>query len=216
MLETTWSNILATMAIFKMFRDAFGLASGLPCQWIGNKVTLLSFSPFHVYPSSLDWRWKSCPTSFKLLNFYFSNGLDRDLTIEHLSKTFKENLNKAKKKKTFYIAWATIISHLILGTLWFMFIIWIGDPTHLKAFESILIKFLLVGQYNFSRNSVNAYTITLAKIFRGLGLLSWCNKVRALGKKLILWALGKGDHPLKKIYAPRFVNSHTKSGGLKF
>lgn len=92
-----------------------------------------------------------------------------------------------------------IINHWIMGALWFILTIWIGDPSHLKIIEGIIIKFLWAGQSDSAKHWVDVATVMLPKDQGGLGVISVTNQVQALAGKVTLEALMDRKHPLETI-----------------
>lgn len=136
--------------------------------------------------------------------------------VDSITKTLEDRLAKSRAKKTSLIARVIVINHLILGVLWFMLCLWIGDLEALKAIEKEIFKFLWAGQLLFARHHVDFLTITLPKDRGGLGLLLLFDQVRALLGKLIVWTLAKRPHALKTILQSHIRALPSSMGPLRF
>lgn len=81
--------------------------------------------------------------------------------LASITKTLEDRLNKARFRQTSLIGEVIIINHLILGALWFMLCLWIGDPKALKAIEQMILQFLWAGKLFSTRHTVDFLMITL-------------------------------------------------------
>lgn len=92
--------------------------------------------------------------------------------VEQLTKTIDERLAYAKQKKLSLMARVVIINHWILGAIWFILSLWVGDKEQLKAIETCITKFLWADQKETARHRVDADTITHPKSKGGLEAIS--------------------------------------------
>lgn len=133
---------------------------------------------------------------------------------EQIRVKLERGLLRLRSNPTSLIGRATAINNLLLNSLWFAIVLWVGSDAELRSYEEEITCFLWSGQGRRKRHRVSEYILFLLRQMGGLGVLSLQHQRRALAGKLVLWAMKPGVHPLQMILRTYINQLSFKRWGL--
>lgn len=199
--------------IFRLF-DLFAQASGLRIKKAGIKAVYIGEGEIPTDLLDLGLVWETEENFSKILGLHIGKGISPQLMCSYLSQTLENRLTRARRNPLSLMARVTIANNLIMGSLWFMLQLWVGDEKQLKIWEKCICEFIWDGKEGKYRPRVAFELICLPKSRGGLGLIHLSKQTAALAAKIIIWALSSGTHTLQIIIRGKIKELSTRKWGL--
>lgn len=188
--------------------DIFGKASGLKCIWEKTKAAFIPAGPPPSPFDGLPWTWEVDTTATKLLGFPTASDISAAQLENQVQLRMSTSIAKLQQRQLSLAGRVVAANSLILGSIWYLLTLWAGDLSFLAKLQRTLESFVWVGRARVNRN-----TMTQSRAKGGLGLMLIIEQYRALAGNLMIWALGPGSHPLRRILRSHLTELSRSSWG---